>query len=265
MTNNDLYVKILCVIFFERGVVLPNFIDLHNHSLFGVDDGAQTLDMAKKMLDIAYNDGIKTICITPHFKAHHFSDDTTIFAYNDRISKNFLILTDYVKAKYPDMTLLLGNEIMFHNDICDSLSSKKCRSLGQSKYVLIEFKPETPEYEIKNTISRVLRRGYNPIIAHIERYTAFHKNKQLLDTFANMGALLQVNALSVVKFKFGKTARLIKYALKKALVSFICTDAHNDADFSPILSNAYKIISSKYGVGYANNIFFENQSKILNS
>lgn len=249
--------------FFERGVVLPSFIDLHNHSLFGVDDGARTFDMSKKMLDIAYNDGIRIICFTPHFKAHHFSDDTTIFAYQDRIFKNFSILKDYAKSKYPDMALFLGNEIMFHNDICESLSSKKCNFLGQSKYVLIEFKPETPEYEIKNTISRVLRKGYCPIIAHIERYTAFHKNKQLLDTLTDIGALMQVNALSIVKFKFGKIARLIKYALKKSLVSFICTDAHNDTDFPPTLSKAYKITSSKYGVEYANDIFFNNPSKIL--
>ena len=253
------------MIFLERGVVLPCFIDLHNHSIFGVDDGAYNLDMSKKMLDIAYNDGIKTICFTPHFKAHHFSDDSTIVAYNDRISKNYLTLVDYAKTKYPDMTLFLGNEVMFHSDLCDSLSTNKCKFLGRSKYVLIEFKPETSEFEIKNTISRVLRKGYNPIIAHIERYVAFQKNKQLLVDLKNMGAFLQINSLSVTKFKFGRVARLIKYALKKSLVDIICTDAHNDSDLSPILSKAYKIISSKYGVDYASNIFYNNQFKILNT
>ncbi len=244
---------------------MPSFIDLHNHSLFGVDDGALDFDTSKRMLDIAYNDGVKTICLTPHFKAHHFSDDSTIVAYNSRISKNYSTLVEYAKAKYPDMTLLLGSEVMFHNDICDSLSSKKCNFLSQSKYVLIEFKPESSEYEIKNTISKVLRKGYNPIIAHFERYAAFQRNRQLLDSLKDTGVLLQINALSITRFKFGRVARLIKYAMKKSLVDIVCSDAHNDSDLAPVLSKAYKIISTKYGVGYADNIFYNNQLEILNN
>lgn len=44
------------------------FVDIHCHSLAGVDDGAQSIEEMYKMLDIAYEDGIRTICFTPHIR-----------------------------------------------------------------------------------------------------------------------------------------------------------------------------------------------------
>lgn len=34
-------------------------IDIHNHILFGVDDGAQDLRTSLEMIDIAHEDGIR--------------------------------------------------------------------------------------------------------------------------------------------------------------------------------------------------------------
>lgn len=44
------------------------YIDMHCHILPGVDDGAKDLAETKKMLEIAYAEGIRCIIATPH---HH--------------------------------------------------------------------------------------------------------------------------------------------------------------------------------------------------
>lgn len=242
---------------------MHEFIDLHNHSLFGVDDGATTLEMSKNMLEIAYQDGIKAICFTPHFKPNHFSSNNSIEAYNKRILYAFEIICAYAKEKYPDMRLILGNEIMFHNDMCDSLALGNCRTIGKSKYVLVEFKPETSEYEMKSIIYKLLRRGFKPIIAHIERYSAFLHDLELIQEFKSMGAILQINAYSIVKFRFGKIAKLIKFAFKNDLVDIVCTDAHNDSVALPNLSKAFTRIANKFGFECASRIFYKNPQKIL--
>ena len=41
-------------------------IDIHCHVLWGVDDASQDRETAKKMLQIAVEDGIEAILCTPH-------------------------------------------------------------------------------------------------------------------------------------------------------------------------------------------------------
>ena len=43
-------------------------IDIHNHSLFGVDDGADTLEETIAMTQAASKQGVTDIFMTPHFR-----------------------------------------------------------------------------------------------------------------------------------------------------------------------------------------------------
>ena len=79
------------------------------------------------------------------------------------------------------------------------------------------------------------------------------------------GALFQINASSITKFKIGKTARLIKKALKNQLVDFVSTDAHDDKAIVPCLSKAYKKIEKLYGETYAKCLFHDNALSIINN
>ena len=42
-------------------------IDIHNHIVFDVDDGAPTLDKSLSMLKAASDVGITHVCFTPHY------------------------------------------------------------------------------------------------------------------------------------------------------------------------------------------------------
>lgn len=241
------------------------FIDLHCHALFGVDDGAKDFEATKKMLEIAYNDGIRAMCFTPHFKIYRFEDDKDVEEFNSIVAKNFEIVTEYAKKHFPDMSLLLGNEIMYHNDISDSLSANKCRLINQGSYLLIEFRPSTSKFDIQNAISKLTRRGYRPIIAHIERYSAFANDFSFFEEIKKSGAIAQVNAASVTKFRIGKTANLIKKALRLKLIDIISTDAHDDRIIIPCLSKAHKKIEKRYGEDYAKKLFHDNPLSIINN
>ena len=242
-----------------------NLVDIHCHTLSRVDDGAENSTMMKKMIDTAYADGIRKICFTPHFKIYEFKNEDDIAAYNNLIKQIFKIATEYANERYPDLTLCLGNEIMYHNDFIDSLQSNHCCSLNGSNYVLVEFLPSVTAFDLSNSVSRILRKGYIPLIAHIERYGALVKNRDLLFELKNMGALFQVNAQSVSKIKFGKTASFLKNAFKDNLVDVIASDAHDDSSFSQVLSKAYFYISKHFGDTYAKKIFCDNPTAILNN
>ena len=43
-----------------------NFVDIHSHVLYGLDDGAKSLDESVAMLQMAADDGTSDIVGTPH-------------------------------------------------------------------------------------------------------------------------------------------------------------------------------------------------------
>ena len=43
-------------------------IDIHNHSLYGVDDGAKSIEISVEMLRVAKNQGIHAMILTPHYR-----------------------------------------------------------------------------------------------------------------------------------------------------------------------------------------------------
>ena len=249
--------------FFTRSDVLYSFIDIHNHSLYKVDDGASSLETMMSMIDIAYSDNIKTICFTPHFKIYRFSNDEDINAYNALLKSHFSRAQEYAKEKYPDMNLFLACEIMYHNDIIDSIVSGKCSTMGNSRYILVEFFPHVSKHDLITALSNISRRGYRPILAHFERYNCIADDFSLLKECKDSGALIQINALSILKFKIGKSSMLAKKALKKHLVDIVATDAHDNKSLTPILSRAHDKVAKKYGADYAKRIFHDNQEQIL--
>ncbi len=267
LTNPISSDKILVSMTFLRGVVL--MIDLHCHALFGVDDGAQNVEIMQQMLDTAYSDGIRAICFTPHFKHHHFKSEADIFAYNEKIKQSFSVACDYIAEKYADLKLYLGNEIMYHHDIYTSITEGKCSKIADTSYALIEFLPTTPFFEISSALLNLLRKGIRPILAHVERYGELADDISRVKELREGGVLIQVNASSITKLKFGKSARFIKRLFKSSLVDLIATDAHDANEYAPIMSSAVSIIEKKYGEKMARrvsltvpNMILENQKKL---
>lgn len=242
-----------------------DFVDLHCHMLFHVDDGAHSEEVMKSMLDMAYSDGTRYICFTPHFKIYEFESEEDMYVQMQRLDRRFKVACDYAKDKYPDLKLFLGNEIMYHSDVYSSLESKKCHFLGNTSFALVEFDPNCPKYDIESTVAKLSRKGVRPLLAHVERYSAIVKDPSFAISLKESGALLQVNARSILRFKFGKIARFLKHSFKKRLIDVVSSDAHNDSSFPPCLSKAYQHIADNYGTGYANDIFHNKPLAILNN
>lgn len=56
----------------------PGITDIHCHILPGVDDGSHSMSQSRRMLDLAWENGIRAIIATPHFmpEGPHPSADT---------------------------------------------------------------------------------------------------------------------------------------------------------------------------------------------
>ncbi len=196
--------------------------DLHNHLLYGIDDGSKSLDESVKLLKELSKSGVKEIVLTPHYiiNSKYTCDIATkqdkLDSLNKEIIKNNL-----------DLKLYLGNEIFLDDQILTYLKDNKISSINNSKYLLIEFPLiNYPKYAL-NIFSELIYNGYKIILAHPERYTYLYKDMSLLDELKEMGVLFQGNSGSLFK-EYGKYAKkALKKLLKKNYIDFIATDTHH--------------------------------------
>lgn len=232
--------------------------DIHCHILPGVDDGAKSMEQSMEMIDIAYENGIDTIIATPHHMPEGRNVSPT--GIKERVAK----LQAYADEKDYDMTILPGNEIYYHSDVAEMLDEKQICTLAGSSCVLVEFSPMDESRYIRNSLAELQNMGYDPIIAHVERYMSllkapFEKIQELRD----MGILIQVNANSVMG-GFGKpTKAIVEKLLKNRLVDFIGTDAHSSGTRSPAIRECAEYLSSKYPADYVEELLYVNAEKYI--
>lgn len=218
------------------------FADIHCHTLWGVDDGAKDAESMQKMLDAQYEEGVRYLCFTPHYHPGYYGHN------EERAERAFAEAVSYCE-KYPDLRLLLANELHYAPECLSWIKGKTCRRLGQTRCVLIDFRENEDEEAIVHGLSRLVNAGYVPILAHAERY--LHLNVATVGLLKQDGVLVQVNAASCLG-GFGIRARAqARRMLAKRMVDFVSSDAHNLTSRPPQLQRGYQYIAKKYGAEYA--------------
>lgn len=232
--------------------------DLHNHSLCGLDDGADSYDTMCSMLEMSYSSGVRCVCFTPHFRNDREND-----CGFEQIMKSFQMAKDYCERYLPGMRLYVGTEMDYHYDCIDSITEKRMLTLAGSRYVLTDFLDVIDSRSIKLGIERLLNSGYIPIVAHIERYPCLYGRLDDIRRMSMMGAVIQINANSLFCGLVSKRRRQSMKLLGEGLVDIVASDAHNLSTRSPVLKEAAEFVVSKFGYEYAEQLFSENSERII--
>lgn len=234
-----------------------NLHDVHCHIMYGVDDGAQDREQSARMLEMAYEEGIRSIILTPHCSRAYDEEELDI------LQKRFRKLEAYVERKYPDMRLYMGNEIFYYNGAEKDLLEGNIYSMAGGRYVLMEFMPSTPYSYVKQAVAAMFQNDYIPILAHIERYECFLKDMDKVWEIKERGALVQVNSRSIMGEHGGKEKRFCRKLMKHDLIDFVGTDAHRDNVRKPEMKKCVQWVERKFGSNYAGRIFEKNPHKII--
>ena len=234
-----------------------HFSDIHIHALCNCDDGAKSLEYMYKMIDTAYVDGTRYICLTPHYNPGYFGENSK------KSKESFDLLLEYTKEKYPDMQIVLGNELRYNPGCERWLSDGRCRSMNGSKYVLVDFFEGENKKIISEGLDKLLSAGYIPILAHAERYKNIRGDIGFLKEQKDNGALIQIDTRSIFG-DFGIGNRLFcKKLLRNYIVDFVSSDAHSLNSRPPGIREAYEYMGKKYGIDYAKTICFKNAYHII--
>ena len=101
-----------------------------------------------------------------------------------------------------------------------------CKPL-KGKKVLVEFSFVSPPLNLKEQLFNLQIKGYEPVLAHPERYTYFAANKSAFDDFKSMGCLFQLNVLSLSGY-YGKIPQeLANWLVSKNYIDLLGTDLHH--------------------------------------
>ena len=231
-------------------------IDIHNHILFGVDDGSPNLKTSLQMIRQSASDGITHIILTPHYvhKQKGYSESYEV------LEEKYKLLKEEIEKEKLDVQLFLGAELFINRNLDRFLEEKTVHTMANSKYVLVEFPmdsylPDYDEYLYNITLS-----GYSLIIAHPERYEFVMKNPEFVKRWTDEGYLLQSNGDSL---KDRRKAKVIRFLIENGLLSFIASDGHSPNGRPAILSEAYKEIEKYYSKEIAERLFEKNAECIL--
>ena len=136
-------------------------IDLHNHILPGVDDGAASMDDALEMAALAARCGIEKIIATPHFQPE---DGLSLEMFEEA----FADLTAVLEYEQINITLEKAMEIMATESLPELLTQGKVWTYPNSHYFLVEFPFDTEADFFDPLLDRCAAAGFTPVIAHPE-------------------------------------------------------------------------------------------------
>lgn len=236
---------------------MEGYIDMHCHILPGVDDGASDIREMKKMLRIAYDEGIRYIIATPHYHPERGHEPPEV------LKRRLMLLRDTAHQIDEKFRIYLGAEILFGQDVISGLQEGHILTMNRRNYVLVEFSPMDGFDYIKQSLQQMQLAGYQIILAHVERYHSIREDIGRAERLTNMGIYLQVNADSITGAAGRDAGRFVRELMDKNLVFCVGTDAHDTGRRAPRMKKAAKYVSKRYGEEYMRRIFFGNAKRML--
>lgn len=208
--------------------VFEGFTDFHSHILPGVDDGIRTMENALAVLKAYEELGFKKVWLTPHIM-EDFPNET------ERLRERFKELKE---AWQGNVEIELGAENMLDNMFEERLANKDFLPIGENKdHLLVETSYYTPPYAMEEMLEGAMKKGYNLILAHPERYR--YMEEKDYRRWKEKGFLFQMNLLSLVG-AYGETARKkAEWLLDHDMIDMFGTDVHklehilNNIEISP--------------------------------
>ena len=201
-------------------IIPEGYVDIHSHILPGIDDGAKTIEETEELLAQFTSLGFSACIATPHINSGVWNNTSSIIKEN--YQQTLLNLTG------DDKQLLVhsASEYMLNDAFIETMASEPLLTL-KDNYILVELSYINPPLALKDIIFEIKHQGYQPILAHPERYIYYHQNKKIYSDLKNMGVLFQLNLLSTVGYYGPAIARIADLLLSGDKIDFVGSDIHH--------------------------------------
>ncbi|MFN8289430.1 MAG: CpsB/CapC family capsule biosynthesis tyrosine phosphatase [Chitinophagaceae bacterium] len=206
--------------------------DMHSHLIPGVDDGSPDLEASLYLVKGLANLGYTKLITTPHIMWDMYKNT------REGILQKLDGLRKAVEEEKIPVEIHAAAEYFLDEHVEGLLKKNEPLLTISGNMVLVEFSMAYQPHGIKDIIFDMQMQGYQPIIAHPERYIYLQQNKQFYEELKDTGCMFQLNLLSLTG-GYGKTVNeLAQYLIKNDYYDLAGTDLHHNGHLEALRNNA---------------------------
>ena len=196
-----------------RTGLLEGMTDIHSHLLPGVDDGMRSEENSLKAIMYMNSIGVRRVYLTPHIMSDLIDNTpeylrTRFQQFSERVGRN--------------IEMRLAAEYMLDAEF-DKKMQAGLLTMGNG-HVLVETSYLSPPPGLTNILYELTLSGYQPILAHPERYVYMGDDTYYM--LKNKGCKFQLNLFSLIGAYGRPPQKKALMLLKQGLYDFAGSDVH---------------------------------------
>lgn len=227
-------------------MTIPSMTDLHQHVLWGIDDGPRTPEAMRAQIYQAVNNHIGLVAATSHAYPKYQPFDMDQYLSRLEEAQRFCVEQDW------PIDIIGGCEIHYSGRVPDMLRQGRLPTLGGTRQVLIEFSPRVKLNDLCDGVDSLYRAGYLPILAHVERYACVSRSvRDAISLRSEYGLTYQMNCDTLLYPRGLRERHFVRRMLEEGAIDLVATDAHDTVRRPIRMKQAYRLLNEQYGEEYA--------------
>jgi tyrosine-protein phosphatase YwqE len=196
------------------------YVDFHSHILYGIDDGAKTIEDSAFLLQAMIDLRFAKCITTPHTNTSFKTSTHEVIA--SRYQETIETLFELSKK----LDLQVASEYLIEPELVPLTAAKQLLPI-KDQYVLVEIPYLNEPLNLFQQLFEIQLAGYQPVLAHPERYPFYFSNLNRYKELKKSGCLFQLNLLSTVGYYGPKIQEIAGYLLKNDMIDFTGSDIHH--------------------------------------
>jgi len=211
---------------------------MHSHLLPGLDDGADTVAHSLDLLRELRALGFTKLVMTPHIMGDFYKNTpegvraalATLRAAAAEAGLADVVLecaAEYYLDEWLGRKLADGTELLTFG--------------GERRYLLLETSYLNEPLNLNGTIFDLQAAGYQPVLAHPERYVYLYNRFSEIERLRReQGVLMQLNLNSLAGYYSPAARQVAEKLIDGGLVDFVGTDTHHLRHTAALASKTVK-------------------------
>lgn len=233
-----------------RDCIPSGYVDIHSHTLCGVDDGAHDIGETKFLLQSMIDLGFSKVITTPHTIAYIHSNTT------EGILNTYKDVKEQLPLETEHLHYSVSSEYMIDENFQERVKGDDLLPL-KDKHVLVEMSYVNPPIFLEEALFLLVSKGYTPVLAHPERYNFYKGDIQAYASLKKAGCLFQINLLSVTGYYGEKIASIADSLLRENMYDFAGSDIHHEKHVQAFSNKLIIKEVDRFKEVLKNNFFFK--------
>ena len=194
--------------------------DMHSHILPGIDDGAKTLSDSLILAQRFKSLGFRKLVATPHIMADYFRNTpATVHKALDALREGLL-------QNNIDLEVDAAAEYYLDETFENKIQKKEVLTFGKN-FLLFELSYINAPHNLFEIIKKIQDAGYQPVLAHPERYPYYYNSIESHQQIRETGCFLQLNTISLTGYYGKNSKQTAEELIDNYCVDFLGTDMHH--------------------------------------